>query len=251
MFVLKRNPIKVGDIFPTEKYGDVVVTSYNSYRSVDVKFLNTGYKANVEGKRLRKGDVIDFSARKGTHYGVGIYDFWEFTTEKRKSSDFKSIYSRWNNLMKRCYCKNFLQNRPTYKEVTVCEEWHTFSSFFYWMVDKNWKGNHLDKDLLAKGSKVYQKDTCVFIHPKVNTFLSYVRESEQLTGVYYRKSSGKYLASVSNPFNGKQEFLGSYVEEDQAHKAWKIRKQEIAVLLANSEYVWEDTVKEELITLFS
>ena len=40
------------------------------------------------------------------------------------------------------------------------------------MVEQDWEGLQLDKDLLVNGSKVYSRETCVFVSNQVNIFLT-------------------------------------------------------------------------------
>lgn len=242
--------IGIGDVFTSKDYGEVVVLQYDNCKKIKVKFLATGFETNVESTRLRRGLIVDYIARDTKCYGKGIYDFWKFDKDIIRTKGFQKIYNVWRHMLRRCYCEDSLKKRSTYRGCTVAEEWFVFSNFYSWVVVRNWEGNHLDKDILVKGNKVYSKDTCVFVHPRVNTFFCFKRDSKHSTGVYYREASGRYLASVNNPFSGKVEFLGSYGTEQNAHEAWRIRKQELAILLAKSEYVWDSSVKEAILNLF-
>lgn len=240
-----RPTVKVGDIFPIVKYGDVVVLEYVDCKNIKVKFISTGFETSVCSTRLRRGDLVDFIAKGTKYYGKGTYDFWQFEDLYRKEKNFIKIYTLWSNMLIRCYDELCHQKRPTYKFCTVSDEWLLFSNFHEWVIKQQWEGNHLDKDLLVVGNKLYSKDTCVFIHPLVNTFMSRCGDHSS-TGTYLRKSSGKYLANVSNPFLKNTEFLGSFLTKDEANTAWRERKRELSILLAESEYVWDDVVKNAL-----
>ena len=150
-------------------------------------------------------------------------------SEKRRQVWVCPYYLRWRDILKRCYHPSLLINRPTYKDTVVCEEWLTFSKFKAWMEKQNWKGNHLDKDLLGDG-KIYSEKTCCFLPPSVNaTLTSQSRESKSglPTGVCWFEHIGKFGAGVCNPFTGKREHLGVFSNAENAHIAWYKRKTEI------------------------
>ena len=85
----------------------------------------------------------------------------------------------WERMIKRCYSG---EDRYKYwRGVEVCNEWHDFSNFLSWHL-KQFHNNSswcLDKDLLARGKKVYSPNTCVYLPKIINTLLtkSYIWES--------------------------------------------------------------------------
>lgn len=48
-----------------------------------------------------------------------------------------------------------------------------------------------------------------------------------------RKGTGKYEAHCNNPITGVREYLGVFIDSQQAHEAWRERKHEIACEVAN------------------
>ena len=44
-----------------------------------------------------------------------------------------------------------------------------------------------------------------------------------------------YRVECSNPFTGKQEYIGLFATELEAHKAWQAKKHEYACLLADMQ----------------
>ncbi len=92
----------------------------------------------------------------------------------------------------------------------------------------------LDKDLLLEGNKVYSAETCVFVTQKVNSFTidRGASRGEWLLGVDWNKRAGKFSSKCSNPFTKKQEHLGYFTCEEEAHQSWLKRKLEFANLLA-------------------
>jgi hypothetical protein len=140
-------------------------------------------------------------------------------------------------MIKRGYSDGWKLRNPTYKDCTVSEEWYLFSIFRAWMVKQDWKGSQLDKDLLISGNRAYSPDACVFVSRQVNMFLidSGASRGDYKIGVCWHKQNGKFMARCRNPFTCKQEYLGLYTDEDQAHKAWLDRKIEHAYALAGAQ----------------
>ena len=143
-------------------------------------------------------------------------------------------YVTWKDMLKRCYSAKYQECKPTYKGCTVSSEWHTFSSFKAWMETQDWEGKHIDKDLLFQGNKIYGAATCVFVTGMVNSFTTDRGNDrgEWLIGVYWDKNAGKFRAQCSNPLTKKNERLGLFTCELEAHQAWLKRKLELAHELA-------------------
>ncbi len=157
-------------------------------------------------------------------------------------------YSSWSHMIKRCYSQCTVSKNPSYMGCTVEDDWLLFSTYRVWMIQQDWEGNQLDKDILFEGNKVYSERTCVFVYGKVNSFLVGCDKSrgKYLIGVYWHKSSAKYISQISNPFGKSQVYLGLYNTEIEAHLAWKKRKHEYACELADSSYVTDDRVRVAL-----
>lgn len=174
-------------------------------------------------------------------YGVGLNDA-DYVLQKeetvgyingkrkRKIVGFCPYYRTWENMLKRCYSARFQERNPAYKDCTVSDEWLTFSNFKRWMEKQNWEGKQLDKDLLFEGNKVYGPDTCVFITQTVNKFTTDrgADRGKWPIGVNWHKGANKFQSLCSNPFTKKQEYLGLFTCEQEAHEAWRKRKLELA-----------------------
>ena len=196
--------------------------------------------------------------------GVGVNDadyviqkcesWYENGKRKRKLIWMCPYHTKWHNMLERCYSEKKQEMRPTYKGCSVYEPWLTFSNFKTWMEKQEWEGMQLDKDILIEGNKEYHPDKCVFVHNKVNSFLTDCRSSrgEYKIGLYLDKKhkSKPYRALCGNPFTGKQERLGYFTTEQEAHDAYRKRKYELAIALANSEYVTDVRVKKALLERF-
>lgn len=144
-------------------------------------------------------------------------------------------YKTWASMLNRCYSAKFQERYPTYAGCTVSEDWHVFSNFRAWMKKQDWEGFHLDKDLLFQGNKIYSADTCVFVSRVANNFTidSGASIGGLMIGACWDKASKKFQACCRNPFTGRQEHLGRFTCEQQAHNAWLKRKLELAHELAS------------------
>lgn len=182
---------------------------------------------------------------KKTVFGVGINDA-DYVVTKRKTIGYVNgkrkqkrvwectYYQAWRAMLERCYYTKKHEHNPTYKGCTVSEDWHTFSAFKSWMEKQDWQGNQLDKDILFKGNKVYSAETCVFVSPLVNSFIndSGAARGDLPIGVYWNKERDKFQSQCSNPYTNKQEYLGRFTCEMEAHQTWRKRKLEWAKELA-------------------
>ena len=155
--------------------------------------------------------------------------------QKQKQIWVCPFYRAWTSMLQRCYSIKFQERHPTYIGCSVTDEWITFSSFKNWMMTQDWEGKQLDKDLLFEGNKVYSPETCVFVSGMVNLFTidRGNDRGEFLIGVYWHNASGKFLTQCGNPFTKKNEYIGLFTCEQEAHEAWLKRKLELAHELAS------------------
>ncbi len=140
-------------------------------------------------------------------------------------------------MLKRCYSEKFLESNPSYIGTSVCREWVYASEFKKRMEQQDWHGKCLDKDIIAPRSQLYSPDTCAFVLPATNLFVT-ARDAcrgEYPVGVSLFKPTGKYRAQCKNPFTRKLEHLGYYSTSEEAHEAWRKHKHELAQLVAATE----------------
>ena len=178
----------------------------------------------------------EFCKKTKLVYGIGINDADYVVRPTINGKRMKCpYYTKWHDMLKRCYDEKYQERYPTYKGCSVSPEWISFMNFRKWMVDQDWQGKALDKDLLVQGNKVYSPDTCVFVDAMTNTFTIDCGRSrgKYALGVHFDKYSGKFQVKCGNPFSKKQECLGYFTCEYQAHLAWKKRKHILANQLAD------------------
>lgn len=154
--------------------------------------------------------------KKRLVYGVGVNDadyVVKPTVNGVRGAQCK-IHVVWTAMLERCYSERLQYMYPTYIGCLVCDDWLIFSNFKAWMIQQDYKGNHLDKDILIAGNKVYSPETCVFVSGSINSLLT-SRESRL----------GKYKQGVSLQgrrfrahcrSGGNSKHLGYYDTENEA-----------------------------------
>lgn len=174
-------------------------------------------------------------------FGIGINDA-RLIGDQPCSSRYERtkdcpFYTAWSHMIERCYSVKYQSMKPSYKGCSVIDEWIHFSKFMEWMKSQPWEGNTLDKDILFPGNKVYSPETCVFVTKRLNLFVinSSASRGKYPIGVSYHKNMNKLAASCSNPFTGKNEHLGYYTCQQEAHEAWRKRKHEHACRYADMQ----------------
>ena len=190
--------------------------------------------------------------------GIGVSDLpysvtrYEIVNGKVKLIWACPFYSAWKGMINRCYSEKCQKRQPTYIGCSVSESWYSASRFKEWMEKQDWEGMQLDKDILVEGNKIYSPDACVFVSQEVNKFLTDKSRcrGDLPIGVSFNKENGKFRSNCSNPFTKKQEHLGYFTCPQEAHQAWRDRKHELAVMLANSEFVTDERVAKALINRY-
>lgn len=179
---------------------------------------------------------------KATVFCVGINDSNYVTQKftkingKQKLTWICPYYQTWYSMIRRCYSEVVHKNRPTYIGCSVVDEWKYFMNFRSWMIQQDWEGNHLDKDILVKDNKLYSPDTCVFVSQSVNSFLNSHSgaRGDYPIGVHFHKRDKVFTATINNGY-GKFLHLGYFNCPEIAHQAWLTKKREIAKIIASEQ----------------
>ena len=178
-------------------------------------------------------------------FGWGINDLpgW-----RKKDCPF---YLRWYHMVQRCHSRNYQKTHPTYKGVTICEEWKFFSAFKQWAETKDWEGKkHLDKDILIPGNKDYRPDACLVVDQLINKQLlseprKYLDDHPYPQGVRLserKNGPDKYEAGINR--DGKTKRLGTFLTVEAASSAYCKEKADILRELAEKQ---EPILKEALL----
>ena len=184
-------------------------------------FIEANFKVNGRG------------VPRGSIYGVGVNDA-DFCTQPTISGKIAicPAYDAWQGMLRRCYSSKLHAKRPTYVGVTACKDWHSFINFREWWISNQVDGWHLDKDILSDDG-VYSPETCIYVPQWLNSFIN---ENALVRGCYpigasFHKRVGKFSSNCSNPSTGRREHVGYFDTPENAHKAWRTRKLEIALEL--------------------
>ncbi|CAL9958547.1 HNH endonuclease [Vibrio phage D249] len=154
-----------GDIYPTNKCGELEVIEYRGCNQVRVRFLDTGFITTATAGNIRKGNVKDKNLP--ILCGVGYLGEGKYST--RASGRPSTVYNVWRHMIRRCYDPATQRKHPTYVGCLVTEEWHSYQNFAKWYDDNNvMDGLELDKDIKVPGNKLYSPETCMLVTKQQN-----------------------------------------------------------------------------------
>lgn len=208
----------LGEVFETTKCGSCKVVDYKSYSNVTVVFQD-GYVKKTSISKLKTGKVLN--PQTPTVFGKGI----------NNTLVHPRIKNLWYHMLRRCYCKDFKVNNPTYVGCYCSEDFLKLSEFkkfilsfenIEYYMSNGWC---LDKDLLSKGNKIYSAETCTFLPKELNNLLTTAKASrgDLPIGVSKRKNSHKYIAQINK---GREKlYLGDFNTVEDAFLAYKTEKE--------------------------
>lgn len=157
---------------------------------------------------------------KRTVYGVGYFGNGKYKSKVRGRATL--AYTKWRDMLARCYCPKYQAKKPTYVGCTVDPIWHNYQNFAEWFEGNNFKdmGYHLDKDVLSKGNKIYSPENCCLVPPQINGLIidSRAVRGAYPVGVKLDKRSGKFTSQVN--INGAIKHLGTFESQQGAYKAY-------------------------------
>ena len=203
-------------IYQTKTNGALKILKYTDCFNVKVQFIETGYVCIAEAGSINKGLVKD--KLRPNVLGVGFVGIGSHVASiNRKSTP---AYSSWKSMIERCYSAKLHARCPTYKNCTVCDEWHSFQNYAEWYFDNYIDGYELDKDIKHHGNKVYSPDTCLFVSKIENLIKSsaktyrFISPQKNIIVVYnlsaFCKDSDVNRSSMSKVNLGKMK----------SHKGW-------------------------------
>lgn len=219
-----RKPVnRVGERWKTNEGDLAEIIEYIGSLNVTVRFNDGNTSKNLQYKNIVSGAVKNPYLKNIC--GVGyLGDVSEFPKDRK----YTVLYTKWSNMLNRCYKESELIKFPSYRDVTVCAKWHCFANFYTWgsskyLIEymKKWQ---LDKDILFKGNKIYSPDTCCFVPSKINNLFikSNSIRGEYPIGVY--KKGNLYRAVMK--MGGKTLDFGTYSTPEEAFKAYKVGKEQ-------------------------
>ncbi len=155
-------------------------------------------------------------------------------------SDHLAEYTRWRNMLMRCYKPNY-NTTDSYRDCYVCGEWLTFSIFRDWLVSQlaihgSLDGLQLDKDIITPDNKLYSPEHCSFVSKRVNCFVNTNNHNRGGTPIgVHKRNVGVYVAKCKDPFSSRRTIhVGQYKTASEAHEAWRAQKHILSCMLADT-----------------
>lgn len=152
-------------------------------------------------------------------------------------------YGVWKRMLQRCYDKNYQSVQKTYEDAVCCEEWLLFDNFYEWLHSQEnfnkWLNGYrwaLDKDILVKGNKMYNLDTCRLVPQNVNSLFTKRNADRGELPIGVHEQLGRYLSTCCNPLVNEQVYLGSFDAPTQAFEVYKEYKEDIIKQVAQKEF---------------
>lgn len=206
-------------------FGSIMkIVEYTTCKNIYVKFEDGTIIQSTYGHFI-KGEVSNPYDK--TVYGIGFIGEGEYKTSM--NSKHTPQYNFWFNMLRRCYDEKMQEKSPTYKGVTVCEEWFCFNTFAKWFDDNYYEVNgeqmNLDKDILFKGNKVYSPETCVFVPKAINMLFvkSDLKRGGLPIGVCFDKRRKKYRGTFGTRKGKRIEKL--HDTQEDAFQFYKLHKE--------------------------
>lgn len=238
---------RTGEININNQGCQMIIVKYDNSDDIIIEFQDE-HKTRIKTQycNFKSGSVKN--PYYPTVYGMGI------TGCKYPISidcELTREYVLWHSMMCRCFDNRFKAAQPAYKNVSCCNEWLNYETFYEWLhsqknFDKwfNEKWWALDKDIIAKNNNVYSPETCCLVPQNVNCLFLKRKADRGDLPIGVRRAGEKFESSCSNPFTGKAERLGKFNTIEEAFQAYKIFKESIIRQVAQIEFDNGNITKE-------
>lgn len=197
------------------------IINYRGANDIDVYFEEYNWIAKNKGyKEFKLGSTsCPYEAR---FYGMGYIG-----EGKYNSNSNKNIFSRWHNMLKRCYDSEYQEKHPSYKGCEVCDKWLNFQNFAKWFEENYYEVNNekmeLDKDIIIKGNKLYSSITCVFVPQRINKLFTKRQNDRGDYPIGVSPYKDKFIARCNNTSSK----LGYYNTPEEAFQTYKTYKENL------------------------
>lgn len=222
------------------KQGNLMkIIEYNNSMDVFVEFQDE-YKATIHTTydNFLKGSIKNPYYKSVFEVGIigSKYSTWINNKHTKE-------YGTWCRMLERCYSKKLKEKRPTYENVTCCNEWMLFENFYEWLHSQSnfnkWiseKDSAIDKDILIKGNKIYSPNTCCLVPKNINSLFVKCNATRGDLPIGVSKCGNLFRVKCQNPFKNKCEYLGDYHTLEEAFEVYKQYKESIIKQVAKEEY---------------
>ena len=206
----------------------MVVKEYRNNKDIDVYFPEYDWTfVHAQYISFKKGNIkCPYEPR---YFGKGYLGEGKYAMlENGKLTD---EYKIWYNMLDRCYNPKLHERESTYKNCAVEDYLLNFQHMGEW-IEKNYyevhgEVMHLDKDILCKGNKIYNRDTCIFVPKRINSLFTKCDKSRGKNPIGVSDlPSGNYQAYCNDGY-GKQIKLGTYSTKEEAFQVYKEYKEKV------------------------
>ena len=103
------------------------------------------------------------------------------------------------------------------------------------MIQQDWEGKALDKDIIIPGNKRYSPESCAFVGSKLNSILNDHRSTRGKLpqGVGWLTGNKNFIAKVNH--NGSRVFIGMFDTKEEASAAYIKAKVKIILDSASEQ----------------
>lgn len=212
---------RIGEKHTTNSGEEIEIIEFFSRLNCTVRFNSGEIVKNIFYQNIKQGSV------KGkltpSFCGIGFIGIGSY--KPKENSKFTKAYVTWGSVLRRCYSIKYQKTKPTYKDITVCKEWHNFQVFAEWFKGNYKEEFHLDKDILVKSNKVYSPETCCFVPLEINSIILRSSKSRGKCPISVYKSGNRYASHFNKDgilinlgtFDTPEEAFGVYKEVKEKH----------------------------------
>ena len=222
---------RIGEKYTTNQNQEIEITDYIDANNVTIKFKNNYIVYNLGYSKIIRGQVK-------TPYYKSVYGIGFLGKGVYKGCKYSKLYDIWNKILQRCYSEKSRYKYKSYKDITVCEEWHNFQNFAKWYEEnynpETMQGWHLDKDILSISCKAYSPKTCCFVPNEINSFFVKREKVECSDKIKFRARIRK---------NNKEYCLSSFNTQKEAFQKYKTAKEKHIKEVADK---WKDQIAEKV-----
>lgn len=176
------------------------------------------------GSRVEIGvDSLKYKSRDSA-YTLTVRDIGFMGEGSYSSYNSYKAHQSWCDVIKRCYCEEFLEKNQTYQGCSVHRDWHNFQNFAKWYTENYIEGWKLDKDILVDGNKIYGPETCCFVPQIINCQFTVVKGSKSGLPRGVQKKGKRFIVETKRLECGKKTYLkpdSPFRDANIAHEAWK------------------------------
>lgn len=215
------------------------IIKYNNAKDIIVEFQDK-YKTKVHTsyRHFAEGNVKNPYCPSVCNVGIiGI----KYPTSM--NGKMMKEYKIWKAMLKRSFDGEYKKRKPTYENVTCCDEWLNYENFYEWLhsqenFEKWLNGNNwaIDKDILFKGNKIYSPNTCCLVPQNINQIFVKRESTRGSLPIGVSKKYKGFVSQCMNPFTNQTEYLGYFSIVEEAFQVYKQYKEYLIKKVAQIEY---------------